>query len=139
MAVPAGHRVSAHVYALGVQVYQWNGSAWVFVAPEAELFADPCHEGSVGLHYAGPTWEAKDGSQVVAVREAGCAPDRGAIPWLRLGATATSEHGRFAGVTYIQRVNTIGGTAPAEPGTLIGEEARVPYTAEYYFYRAARP
>lgn len=75
---------------------------------------------------------------MVAVREAGCAPTRVAIPWLRLGATATSEHGRFAGVTYIQRVNTIGGTAPAEAGTLIGEEARVPYTAEYYFYRAAR-
>lgn len=50
VAVPAGNRVSAHVYALGVQIYQWNGSAWIFVAPEAELFADPCYEGSVGFH-----------------------------------------------------------------------------------------
>jgi hypothetical protein len=138
VAVPDGNRVSAHVYAAGVQIYQWNGSAWVFVAPEAELFASPCYEGSVGMHYAGPTWEAKDGSQVVAVREAGCAPYPGAIPWLRLVATETSEHGRFGDVTFIQRVNTIGGTAPAEAGTEIGQEARVPYTAEYYFYRAAR-
>jgi hypothetical protein len=39
-------------------------------------------------------------------------------------------------VTFIQRVNTIGGTAPAEAGLFVGDEARVPYTAEYYFYRA---
>ena len=121
-----------------MQIYQWNGSAWGFVAPEAELFADPGYHGSVGIHYAGPTWEANDGSQVVAAREAGCSPFPGAIPWLRLAAVATFEHGRFAGVTYIQRVNTIGGTAPAEAGTHVGEEARVPYTAEYYLYRATK-
>jgi len=39
----------------------------------------------------------------------------------------------------MQRFNTIGGTAPAEAGTVFGEEARVPYTAEYYFYRNAQP
>jgi hypothetical protein len=39
-------------------------------------------------------------------------------------------------VTFIQRVNTIGGTAPAEAGAFVGDEARVPYTTEYYFYRA---
>lgn len=134
--VPAGHRVSTRLYASGVQIYQWNGTAWAFVAPEAALFADPHHRGFVGIHYGGPTWEARDGSQVVAVREAGCTPFPDAIPWLRLRAVATSDHGRFARVTYIQRVNTIGGIAPAEAGTALGEEARVPYTAEYYFYRA---
>ena len=40
------------------------------------------------------------------------------------------------GVTFIQRVNTIGGTAPVEAGGFVGDEARVPYTTEYYFYRA---
>jgi hypothetical protein len=38
-------------------------------------------------------------------------------------------------VSYIQRVNTTGGLAPVEPGEEPGEEARVPYTADYYFYR----
>jgi len=38
-------------------------------------------------------------------------------------------------VTQIQRVNTVGGNAPANPGSVTGEEARVPYTAEYFFYR----
>lgn len=136
--VSATNRVSSHVYAAGAQIYQWSGTNWVFIAPEAMLFADPCHYGQVGVHYAGPTWEANDGSKVVGTRLKSCAPDRGAIPWLLLGATPLSDSGRFAGITYIQRVNTIGGTAPAEAGAFVGDEARVPYTAEYYFYRAAK-
>ena len=42
----------------------------------------------------------------------------------------------FNGVSFIQRVNTVGGgLAPSDPGGLLGEVARVPYTAEYFFYR----
>ena len=136
--VPSGHRASSHVYANGVQIYRWSGTSWTFVAPEATLYADPCYEHEVGVHYAGPTWEAKDGSKVAGTRIAGCTPNRGAIPWLLLGATSTPDRGIFARLTYIQRVNTVGGTAPAEPGAFVGDEARVPYTTEYYFYRAAR-
>lgn len=134
--VPAGHRISAHLYALDVQIYRWNGTSWVFVAPDATLYADQCYNGEVGTHYAGPTWEAQDGSKVVATKGADCTPIRGAIPWLRLDAVTSSAHGRFAGVTHVQRVSTIGGTAPATAGTFVGDEARVPDTAEYYFYRA---
>ena len=137
--VPDGHQVSLHAYAFGVQIYQWDGAKWVFVAPAAELYADPCYEGQIGIHYAGPTWEANDGSRVVGTRLAGCTPNRGAIPWLKLGAASNSGQGRFARVTFIQRVNTIGGTPPAEDGLFVGDEARVPYTAEYYFYRASQP
>ena len=46
--------------------------------------------------------------------------------------------GVFDGVTFIQRVNTVGGLPPAEDGAFVGEEARVPYAADDYFYRAAR-
>lgn len=137
--VRAGHRLSFRAYALGVQIYRWTGNSWEFVAPDATLFADPCYNGSIGLHYAGPTWEASDGSKVVAARVADCTPSPGAIPWLLLAATPISDHGLFSGVTYIQRLNTIGGTAPAAAGTFVGEEARVPYTAEYYFYRETQP
>lgn len=136
--VSASNRVSAHLYALGVQIYRWSGTNWVFVAPEARLYSDACYDRQVGIHYGGPTWEANDGSKVVAARQADCTPFRGAIPWLKLGATSTSGQGEFARVTYIQRVNTIGGTAPATAGLFVGDEARVPYTAEYYFYRATR-
>ena len=39
--------------------------------------------------------------------------------------------------TYIQRVNTAGGIAPAKPCTAdnVGEPAYEPYAADYYFYR----
>jgi hypothetical protein len=63
-----------------------------------------------------------------------------AIPWLILSAvpTDTVGPGIFARTTYVQRVNTTGGLAPATPPTALGQEARVAYTAEYFFYRAAK-
>lgn len=133
---PTGNKVSFHVYALGVQVYRWNGSSWSFVAPLANLYADAGFNGKVGTHYAGPTWESNSGSKVVASRAAGCSPDSNTIPWLLLQTVDTEGSGIFRKTTYIQRVNTVGGLAPATPGAFVGAEAKVPYTAEYYFYRA---
>ena len=137
LQAPAGNQVAFHVYAVGVQVYKWNGSAWVFVGPVANLFADHNYRGQVGTHYAGPTWESNSGSKVVGRRVKDCAPDANAIPWLLLETVSNDGPGIFDRVTYIQRVNTTGGLAPASPGSFAGEEARVPYTTEYYFYRAA--
>jgi hypothetical protein len=54
LQVQAGNKVAFHVYALGVQIYRWNGTSWVFVAPSARLFADAEYHGEVGIHYAGP-------------------------------------------------------------------------------------
>ena len=137
--VEAGNEVAFHAYALGVQVYRWNGAAWAFVEPVANLYADRGFHGQVGTHYAGPTWESNSGSRVVARRVAntGCTPDAKAIPWLKLETVTADGPGIFGGVTFIQRVNTTGGVAPAAPGAFVGEEARVPYPAEYFFYRAA--
>ena len=133
---PDGQRVSAHVYALGVQIYRWSGTNWVFVAPEATLFADPCYAWEVGIHYAGPTWESGSKSNVVGARLQGASPDPTAIPWLLLRAVSTQGPGPFDGTTFIQRVSTTGGLAPGRAGSLVGEEVSVPYTAEYFFYRA---
>ena len=136
LQVTAGD-VAFHTYASGVQVYRWSGTAWVFVEPVANLFAARNFHGQVGTHYAGPTWESNSGSKVVARRVDGCTPNASAIPWLKLEAVSTEGPGVFNGVTFVQRVNTTGGTAPSTPGSFVGEEARVSYTAEYYFYRAA--
>jgi hypothetical protein len=135
---PAGNKVSSRVYALGVQVYRWSGAGWTFVEPVANLYADRNFNGQVGTHYGGPTWESNSGSEVEARRVpgTGCTPDANAIPWLLLRAVRTEGPGIYDGVTYVQRVSTTGGLAPAAPGSFVGEEARVPYTAEYYFYRA---
>ena len=135
LQVPAGNKVSFHVYAEGVQIYRWDGTNWIFDAPEAVLFADG-DDGAVGIHYAGPTWESVSGSKVVGTVLERCTPDPGAIAWLLLEAVSSEGPGIFRRVTFIQRVNTVGGNAPTDPGDFTGEEVRVPYTAEYFFYRA---
>lgn len=136
LQVMPGSKVAFHVYALGVQIYRWNGATWDFVAPSARLFADAEYHSQVGTHYAGPTWESQNGSKVIATRLEGCTPDPTAIPWLLLQSVSTQGAGIFDRVTYIHRVNTTGGLAPADPGPYVGAEEQVPYAAEYYFYRA---
>ena len=134
LQVPEGNILKFHAYAIGVQIYHWTGSSWVFDAPRASLYADPGYHGQVGIHYVGPTWESKSGSIVKGAVQARCTPDATAIPWLKLQATFTDGPGVFDGVSFIQRVNTTGGTAPATAGTIVNQVAEVPYTAEYYFY-----
>ena len=136
LQVPAGNKVAFRVYAEGVQIYRWDGASWVFVAPEAVLFADAGGHGAVGIHYAGPTWESPSGSKVVGTILKRCTPGPDAIPWLLLKAASSGGPGIFHRVTFIQRVNTAGGLVPADPGDFPGEVAEVPYTAEYFFYRA---
>lgn len=136
LEVPAGHKIVSRVYALGVQSYRWNGETWVFVEPVATLYADASHHEKVGVHYAGPTWESNNGSKIVAARLEACSPEPNHIPWLLLQTVTTNTPTIPNTVTYIQRVNTVGGLAPTAPGRSVGAVAEVPYTAEYYFYRA---
>jgi hypothetical protein len=131
---PAGNKLAFRVYAVGVQRYRWNGATWDFVEPVATLYADSKYNVKVGIHFAGPTWESILGGKVVATRVDGCSPDPASIPWLLL--RATSADGVLGSVTFIQRVNTKGGLAPTAPGASTGVMAEIPYTTEYYFYRA---
>lgn len=138
LKVPAGHRATAVTYAEGVQIYRWDGATWAFVAPEAILYTgDDCDDEAVGIHYAGPTWESGR-SKVVGAVEERWTPDPDAIPWLKLKAVSSTGPGVFHRVTYIQRLFTQGGLAPSEAGDFVGDEARVPYTAWYVFYKARR-
>jgi len=139
LEAPGGtNKVHFHVYAVGVQIYTNDPArlVWGFKAPEAVLLAADGH-GEIGIHYAGPTWESESGSQVVgAVVPPRVTVDTNAIPWLLLRAVSTEGPGIFERTTYIQRVNTTGGLAPATPPTATDTEVRVPYAAEYFFYRA---
>jgi hypothetical protein len=146
LQVPEGYRVSRHAYAMGVQIYVATVSpadptklVWTFAAPEAVLYDA---EGEiVGIHYAyaGPTrpaWESQSGSIVVGARTVPpVTVDPTAVPWLVLDGIQSTGPGIFKDTAYIQRVNTTGGLAPAVPPTHVGQEVRVPYTAEYLFYR----
>ncbi len=143
LEVGEGYKVSYHTYAKGVQVYVSTETspgvyAWVFKEPIATLYSNAGFTGIVGTHYAGPTWESNSGSTVVATKLEGVTVDPTAIPWLKLGAVSETGPGIFDNTTHIQRVNTVGGKAP-ETGanaSTVGQETQIPYTAEYYFYKA---
>ena len=141
--VPEGNKLAFHVYAKGVQIYKWNLTTqkWDLLAPRASLFAEENYFGEVGSHYGGPTWESKSGSIVEGRRVlgTGCTPDTSAVAWLLLSKFRTDGAGIFSKITYIQRVNTTAGLAPSEPGLIDGETKEIPYTAEYYFYKAENP
>src|SRR4051812_11476109 len=67
LRVPAGNKVAFHASGVGVQIYRWNGTGWIFVAPEAVLFANAGDDGETGIHFGGPTWQSNSGSKVVGV------------------------------------------------------------------------
>ena len=131
----AGESLALVVPAQGDQIYECRAGRWAFVAPEAELFNRAGKK--IGRHYAGPHWESLDGSRIVgAVKAHADAPRAGDIPWLLLSAKSVGAEGAFSKVTSIQRVTTLGGSAPIEPCSQDGRRVRVPYTADYYFFTA---
>jgi hypothetical protein len=141
--VPAGHVPYLVGHARGTQNYTCQlsatGYAWTLVAPSATLVGDNGQQ--LMTHYAGPTWEAKDGSKVVGARVDGVTVSPSAIPWLLLRATSTTpgpDGDRLTHTTYIQRVNTTGGLAPTSgcDASTLGAARNVAYTADYYFYKA---
>jgi len=146
LVVPATQELSLKTKAVGVQIYECAADRddathfeWVFRAPEATLL--DAKGNRVGVHYAGPTWEANDGSKVLGeVKARDDGPDATAIPWLLLAAKSATGKGPLARTTSVQRILTVGGKAPGDGcgPAQAGREIRVPYEAAYYFYAAAR-
>jgi FtsP/CotA-like multicopper oxidase with cupredoxin domain len=134
LAAPEGSTLLLHAFGIGVQIYHWNGTSWGAATPAATIYADAAGQGELATHFAGPTWKSNSGSTVVGTVLNRCTPDAASIAWLSLSAVPSGD-GIFATVTFIQRLNTVGGNPPSTPG-VVGQEARVPYTADYLFYRA---
>ncbi|OWK35128.1 DUF3455 domain-containing protein [Fimbriiglobus ruber] len=146
LAVPVGHTLVATVKAKGVQVYKavegktgkWE---WILDGPLADLSDEQGKR--VGRHYDGPAWEAADGSKVVrdtaeAVKQSPAPDPKADIPWLLVRVKAADDTpGAFAGVVYIQRLNTAGGKAPADAPKRAGTKIGVPYTAVYQLWAKA--
>ncbi|WP_394844787.1 DUF3455 domain-containing protein [Pendulispora brunnea] len=134
LAVPDDECLTAKVRGVGVQIYRCTAGAWLNIAPEANLLNR--NGRFVGNHFFGPNWQWRDGSKVRAAKVAEVnAPDSAHdIPWLLLSVVGQDGAGRLAGVLHLQRLNTAGGVAPAGNCTN-GAEVRVPYAADYLFYR----
>ncbi|GLQ51000.1 hypothetical protein GCM10010872_24490 [Dyella flava] len=124
----------------GVQIYtckaSTGGYAWSLKAPDASL--QDANGNTIGKHFAGPSWQANDGSTVVGqLLNMSPSPDAGTIPWLVLQAKSHSGNGLMANVQYVIRTRTQGGVAPAAgcDAAHAGSEVRVPYSAVYLFFR----
>jgi hypothetical protein len=125
----------------GVQIYTCQPAgavfAWKLKGPDAVLLGD---DGKViGRHFAGPSWQALDGSSIVGEPlVASPSPRAGSIPWLVLHVKAASGTGLFSEVAFVARTATQGGAAPASgcDAARAGADARVPYSATYTFFPA---
>jgi hypothetical protein len=137
---PAGEGLLLRVHAKGDQIYTCKGDAaqftWVLKAPDAQLFDKDGNP--FGKHFAGPSWEANDGSRVTGKAIANApSPDAESIPWLLVNIVGHSgSDGVLTRTTTIQRLNTKGGKAPAAgcDAGHSGQEIHVAYSADYLFY-----
>ena len=135
---PAGAPLLLELEADGVQIYACEakdqGVAWVFKAPEANLFDRQGRQ--VGTHFAGPTWKLSDSAVVGEVVGRADAPAGGAIPWLLLKAKSHEGSGVLSGAAFVRRADTKGGLAPAVgcDAAHKGEQARMRYDALYQFF-----
>jgi len=137
LKVPAGNVLLLQAYGRGVQKYACPVSATSKAVPHAILLAGDEDEGDlVAIHFAGPTWQALDGSPVVgdaANAKHFPAPGGDGVDWLLIPAKSTAGYGLFSRVTYIQRLYTDGGKPPASCN-LNQTEVLVDYSAQYLFY-----
>lgn len=164
LEVPEGNKLFFVGHAFGTQNYIClpsatapTGVAWTLAGPQANLFDR--HDRQITTHFLSPnpdeagvaraTWQDSEDTSAVWARAAAMTSDSayvapGAIPWLKLevvGDARGPNNGRTLTVaTWIQRLNTTGGVAPATGCTAsanIGARTFVPYTADYFFYRKA--
>jgi hypothetical protein len=136
---PAGEQLLLQVHAKGDQIYSCKADGgqftWTLKAPDAQLFDKDGKP--FGEHFAGPSWEASDGSRVTGKAVANVpSPDAGSIPWLLLTVVSRNGDGELTRVTSIQRINTKGGKAPASgcDAAHAGQEERAHYSADYVFF-----
>jgi hypothetical protein len=137
--------------------------AYVLFTPQATLFSEDGRQ--VITHYNSPnpdepntdpkvvadgtiraTWQFRDTSKVWAkVHQPNGAVmvDQDAIAWLLLDAvghqSGPTGGDKLTKTTFVQRLSTTGGLAPStgcSSLTDVGNKAFVPYTADYFFYKA---
>ncbi|HEX4912847.1 MAG TPA: DUF3455 domain-containing protein [Vicinamibacterales bacterium] len=166
LEVPEGNEVFLKGSATGTQNYMCmqgaTGYRWQFLGPQATLYVPFANDLQQQLttHFLSPnpvengvaraTWLGSFDSSAVWARAIANSIDPNyvqpnAIPWLLLQSVGAQD-GPTGGTllsrtTYIQRLNTVGGIAPVtgcgQPSD-IGTQVLVPYTTDYFFYRASR-
>ncbi|MET0208175.1 MAG: DUF3455 domain-containing protein [Burkholderiaceae bacterium] len=140
--VPDGHKVSMETIGAGQITYECRAKKdmadqfeWVFGGPDATLTDRRGQK--VGRYYGPPaTWESNDGSKLTGTQVAVAPAEAGSIPLQLVKANPAMGAGAMQGVSYIQRVATRGGVAPAMAcdATRVSQKATVTYQADYIFW-----
>jgi hypothetical protein len=167
LQVEPGNEAFLLGHAFGTQNYvckpSGSGVSFVLFTPQATLLKDN-DDRQITTHFFSPnpaepntdatvtatgliraSWQARDSSTVwakVHQPDGVLTVDPHAIAWLLLDVVGTQDGptgGRtLSDTTFIQRLNTTGGLAPATGCTSsadVGNQAIVPYTADYVFYK----
>ena len=142
--VPTGQKVALETVGVGEITYECREKAaaagqfeWAFVGPDAVL--NDRSGKSVGKYYGPPaTWQSNDGSKLTGTQQAVAPSAPGNIPLQLVKANPALGQGAMTGVSYIQRVATKGGVAPAAPcgADTKGRKEIVKYQADYIFWAA---
>jgi uncharacterized protein DUF3455 len=140
IAVPDGNKLDSIFKAKGVQIYGCTDAKWALIEPAATLSGitlKPIKK--VGaIHFRGPSWQSDSDGTLVEGMSPVSAPSAtpNSIAQLLVTAKSTRGEGTFGGVTFIQRLATVGGVAPATACTA-GQTVSVRYTAVYRFFKTA--
>jgi Protein of unknown function (DUF3455) len=141
-----------------------SGFAWTFFSPQATLFQTikwlpRDFQQQIITHFLSPnpfesgkprvTWQSSfDTSEIWGKINAATTDPNfvkpGAVAWL-LVQSVGNQRGPTGGAllaqtTFVQRLNTSGGVAPStgcSQASDVGGTALVPYTADYFFYKAS--
>ena len=142
--VPTGNKVAMETVGVGQITYECRDKKdaagqyeWVFVGPDAAL--NDRSGKRIGKYFGPPaTWESMDGSKLTATQVAVAPAGAGNIPSQLVKANPAMGAGAMTGVTYIQRVATKGGVAPAMAcdAASKGKKEVVSYQADYIFYKS---
>jgi hypothetical protein len=163
LIVEEGNTAYLQTRAYGTQNYvclpSATGVAWKLFGPQATLYP-PSAPIQLATHFLSPnpdeqgtpraTWQHSSDGSAVWARMIQTSSDAnyvepGAVAWLLLEVVGRAEGpiggAQLARTTFIHRVNTHGGVAPASGCSTVsqlGATAFVPYSTDYIFYRAGR-
>ncbi len=166
LQVPAGNTAFLKGHAMGTQNYvclpAGSSLAWTFQGPQATVFMNFRWINGEGrqqimTHFLSPnpaeagtparaTWQSSFDTSAVWAKKVEESSDPafvapGAIPWFLLRAAGVRRGptggALLARTTFVQRVNTTGGTVSDTQCTEPGSIRFVPYTADYIFYQPA--
>jgi hypothetical protein len=152
--VPAGNTAFLEGDAIGTQDYICLPSGWTFFGPQATLSNErdkqiithflspnPVENGTPRVTWQDPRDTSKVWGMMIAASSDPAFVKPSALPWLLVKVVGAQEGptggDKLSETTFIQRLNTVGGVAPST-GCTVGAMALVPYTAEYFFYKAIK-